>query len=156
MLCLATKMWMVSSLHGSLDFGTFIRSFSAPVNDIWYLYCNNWLSISTFAHAEYRKNVFYLGCSVGRVANRIKKATFILDEKTYHVTANVPPNSLHGGTVGFNHVGVVTKFAPFVYFHISTTHTHTHNTIPSWYALMTFLNPVAPRPPLHFSHTRSS
>lgn len=89
-----------------------------------------------FVHADYRTNPFYLGCSVGRVANRIKKATFVLDEKTYHVTANAPPNSLHGGTVGFNKVCAAVYVAmtfnkiliylcvcSYVYFHNAYTHT---------------------------------
>jgi len=39
----------------------------------------------------------YLGCTVGRVANRIRDARFTLDGTTYELTANDPPNHLHGG-----------------------------------------------------------
>jgi aldose 1-epimerase len=42
------------------------------------------------------------GAVCGRVANRIAKARFSLDGKTYLLDANVPPNSLHGGRMGFN------------------------------------------------------
>ena len=52
--------------------------------------------------ADYRTNTPYIGCSVGRVANRIRDAKFILDGQTYEVSANVTPHTLHGGETGFN------------------------------------------------------
>ena len=36
------------------------------------------------------------------MANRIREATFVLDGKTYNVSANKPPHTLHGGLLGFN------------------------------------------------------
>jgi aldose 1-epimerase len=51
---------------------------------------------------DYRKNDPYIGCSVGRVANRIRDARFTLDGVTYNVSANKPPHTLHGGEEGFN------------------------------------------------------
>ena len=44
----------------------------------------------------------YFGVTAGRYANRIAKATFSLDGKTYHIPANDNGNALHGGKVGFN------------------------------------------------------
>jgi len=46
----------------------------------------------------------YFGSTVGRVANRIAKGQFTLDGKTYQVPVNNGPNSLHGGTKGFDKV----------------------------------------------------
>jgi aldose 1-epimerase len=53
---------------------------------------------------DYRTNSHYIGCVVGRVTNRIKGASFVIDGREHHLTANDPPNHLHGGTVGFNKV----------------------------------------------------
>lgn len=38
----------------------------------------------------------YFGALVGRVANRIAKARFVLDGKAYHLFANDGNNTLHG------------------------------------------------------------
>src|SRR5690606_35040236 len=39
----------------------------------------------------------YFGCTTGRVANRIAKGKFILNDKTYQLAVNNGPNHLHGG-----------------------------------------------------------
>lgn len=55
--------------------------------------------------AGYRqKNNPYMGCLVGRFANRIANAKFSLDGKTYTLAANNNGNTLHGGLVGFDKV----------------------------------------------------
>ncbi|HEY3854125.1 MAG TPA: aldose epimerase family protein [Verrucomicrobiae bacterium] len=46
----------------------------------------------------------YFGALVGRCANRIANAKFILDETTYSLAINNGPNSLHGGKKGFDKV----------------------------------------------------
>ena len=46
----------------------------------------------------------FFGATVGRVANRIGKGRFTLDGKTYKTPTNDGPNSLHGGTKGFDKV----------------------------------------------------
>jgi aldose 1-epimerase len=52
----------------------------------------------------YTKVTTYFGCLVGRYGNRIGKAKFTLDGKTYTLAANNGPNSLHGGVKGFDKV----------------------------------------------------
>jgi aldose 1-epimerase len=46
----------------------------------------------------------YLGCLVGRYANRIAAGKFSLDGKTYTLAGNNNGNSLHGGLKGFDKV----------------------------------------------------
>jgi aldose 1-epimerase len=50
----------------------------------------------------YLHNAPYFGAIVGRYANRIGKARFQLDGKTYRLAANDGPNTLHGGLKGFD------------------------------------------------------
>ena len=53
---------------------------------------------------EYVAKPQYFGSTVGRFANRIAKGRFTLDGKAYQVPVNNGPNSLHGGTQGFDKV----------------------------------------------------
>ena len=53
---------------------------------------------------HYESNPQYFGATVGRFANRIGKGQFELDGRRYQVPINNGPNSLHGGTRGFDKV----------------------------------------------------
>lgn len=57
-----------------------------------------------FWFADYLSNPPYFGATIGRVANRIANAKFILDDKDYQLAVNNDPNTLHGGWIGFNKV----------------------------------------------------
>ncbi|KQJ82953.1 aldose 1-epimerase [Brachypodium distachyon] len=54
--------------------------------------------------AEYVNGSSYFGALVGRVANRVAKARFVLDGKVYNLYANDGKNALHGGHRGFSKV----------------------------------------------------
>lgn len=59
--------------------------------------------VAGFANWElYTINKDYLGCVVGRYANRIGNGTFTLNGTTYQLTVNDAPNHLHGGWNGFS------------------------------------------------------
>lgn len=45
----------------------------------------------------------YLGALVGRIANRIKRGKFSLNDKDYTLAVNNGPNHLHGGIKGFSY-----------------------------------------------------
>ena len=51
---------------------------------------------------SYRELDACFGGTIGRCANRIGGAQFVIDGTTYHVTANEGKNCLHGGTEGFH------------------------------------------------------
>ena len=50
---------------------------------------------------DYLHGDAYLGATVGRNANRVRNACFVLNGRTYSMTPNEAPNSLHSGPDGF-------------------------------------------------------
>ena len=58
------------------------------------------LSFETLA--DYERDTKNVGACVGRFANRIAGGRFELDGREVQLSVNEPPNTLHGGKVGFN------------------------------------------------------
>lgn len=53
-------------------------------------------------YASYLSDRYYIGATIGRVANRISEARFTLDGKLYELDKNDGNNSNHGGFEGIN------------------------------------------------------
>ncbi len=81
-----------------LTYGGIVQSMTAP--DRQGNFRNVTLGLATLK--EYQAESPYFGAIIGRYANRIDEGTFTLDGTTYHLPINNPPNSLHGGTRGFD------------------------------------------------------
>ena len=95
-------IWTVRNASGAgftaMDLGATIRTLAAPdragrLADI----------VLGFDHAAaYLTHKAYFGAIVGRFANRIARGRFRLDGRDFTLAINDPPNSLHGGVVGFD------------------------------------------------------
>jgi aldose 1-epimerase len=73
---------------------------SAVVTDAHGLYGNVVLGFSSLQ--AYIDDKCYIGSTIGRYANRIGGARFVMDETTYRLEKNDGQNSNHGGNSGFN------------------------------------------------------
>ena len=84
---------------GVVDVGATIQSISVPTaqgrTDVILSYAEL---------GRYLTDTYYVGSTVGPVANRIRNAKFKLDDTLYHLDANDADrgNCLHGGTRGLN------------------------------------------------------
>lgn len=81
-----------------LDYGGVITEIDAPDRDGHF----GDVVLGCKTLGDYETKSSYFGAIVGRYANRIAKGQFTLDGQTYHLPINNGPNSLHGGTSGFN------------------------------------------------------
>jgi aldose 1-epimerase len=83
-----------------ITYGASIQSVCVPDRD------GNFDDVTTGYAAldDYLTKPQFFGSTVGRVANRLAKSRFAIGGKDYSVPANDGPNSLHGGTNGFDKV----------------------------------------------------
>jgi aldose 1-epimerase len=88
-----------------LTYGGILQSIKVP--DRRHRFANVTLGFNNLA--DYVAKSPYFGCITGRYANRIAKGQFQLNGQTYQLPINNPPNSLHGGDIGFDkHVWAAT------------------------------------------------
>lgn len=98
----AVELFTLTNAHGMevrvTNYGGIITSINVPDR-------NGTLADVTLGYDSldgYLKSSPYFGAIVGRYANRIGKAQFTLDGRTYKLAANNGPNTLHGGIRGFD------------------------------------------------------
>ncbi len=90
-----------------LTYGGIIQSVEVP--DREGCFANVTLGFDNLT--DYVRSNLYFGCIAGRYAGRIANGTFTLNGVTYRLPVNDPPNSLHGGLVGFDkHIWAATPF----------------------------------------------
>ncbi len=88
-----------------LTYGGILQSIKVP--DRRHRFANVTLGFDNLA--DYVAKSPYFGCITGRYANRIANGQFQLNGQTYQLPINNAPNSLHGGTIGFDkHVWAAT------------------------------------------------
>ncbi|PWJ37975.1 aldose epimerase family protein [Sediminitomix flava] len=58
--------------------------------------------VTKYRDTTYLNENLYLGATIGRYANRIKDANFVLDKQRYALTKNAGLNHTHGGKKGFD------------------------------------------------------
>ena len=66
----------------------------------------------------------FLGCTVGRVCNRIRAGKFSLDGRDYELEINDPPNHLHGGRAMDRRVWTTAAVGPGARVCFRTTSPH--------------------------------
>jgi aldose 1-epimerase len=82
-----------------------ITEYGATLTELWVPDRNGKLADVVLGYSrldDYVAAPFYLGATLGRVANRIANGKFTLDGRTYALATNRAPNSLHGGVRGFD------------------------------------------------------
>ncbi len=92
-------------LSGANGMRTAILSFGALIQELWVPGRNGDLANIVLGFADlggYIARNPHFGSVLGRLANRLRGATFELDGRTIKVTANRPPNSAHGGATPFD------------------------------------------------------
>jgi aldose 1-epimerase len=98
----AVELYTLTNAHGIqvqvMTYGAALVSIKTP--DRAARFANIILGFDTLQ--PYLAGVPFFGATVGRYANRIANARFALKGKQYDLSRNDGPNSLHGGSRGFD------------------------------------------------------
>jgi aldose 1-epimerase len=84
--------------YGAIIMAYRVRMPDKSMNDIVLGFDN----VHDYMRADYLKNYPFMGAAIGRYANRIKNASFKIDEKEFVVAKNWQDDQLHGGFDGFD------------------------------------------------------
>lgn len=84
--------------YGAIITSFCIRDKEGAVNDIVL----GFDKVEDYANESYLANYPWFGSAVGRNANRIKNAQFVIDKKEYILSKNKGNDHLHGGVNGFD------------------------------------------------------
>lgn len=81
-----------------LNLGAAVSSIKFPVNGKL-----TEMTVTYSQVEDFKTDLFYIGATAGRFANRIAKGQFSLNGNNYQLTTNNGGNCLHGGIEGFTH-----------------------------------------------------
>src|SRR5205823_1074549 len=84
--------------YGAIIMAYRVRMPDKTVNDIVLGFDN----VHDYMRVDYLKNYPFMGAAIGRYANRIKNASFKIDDKEFVVAKNWQDDHLHGGVDGFD------------------------------------------------------
>ena len=93
----ATLAWPGGLEVQLIEYGAIVHRLGFPTPD-----GQRQAILSFDALADYERDTKDVGACVGRFANRIAGGRFELDGLEVQLSVNEPPNTLHGGEVGFN------------------------------------------------------
>ena len=96
------RIYTITNAHGM---SAKVTEYGATLTELWSPDRDGKLTDVVLGYSrleDYVAAPFYLGATLGRVANRIANGKFVLDGKTYTLATNRAPNHLHGGVRGFD------------------------------------------------------
>jgi aldose 1-epimerase len=100
----AVSLYTLTNSNGMvvkiMTYGGIIQDVEVP--DKFHRFADVTLGFATLDDYLSTGNSPYFGALIGRYGNRIAGGKFTLDGVTYQLPLNNGPNSLHGGTIGFD------------------------------------------------------
>jgi aldose 1-epimerase len=82
--------------------GLILQSLIVPLNGTFREVCLGFTSAESYQDEQYLQHYPYLGAVIGRMANRVKNATFEWEGKAHRLASNDGKHCLHGGQSGYD------------------------------------------------------